>query len=431
MVGREEKREFPRRSRATAGVALVVSCLASASARGGDVVPASVEVDAFVAEALTNSPELAATRREADAARSRIAPAGALPDPMLTVFYENDGASFSLGTEPMTRLSFLAQQAIPLGGRRGLAEGVARADAERAGTRPARAALSLEGAVRRAYADLLAARENLRLDDDQIDTWRSVEESIRARYSAGLGSQQDVLRAQSERTRLLQQRRRDEASEKTALVLLRRLLARDAGAPIPTAARLLPGSLPGAVPGADVLPRAFEETPELKDSSLAKERAGLAADLARRSGWPELVASAGYSYRGALPLMWSAGVGVSVPLWSSRRQKPMVAEAEAMRDVAASNETALRREIRARVEERLVVLQQLSDESRLDVEGVLAQDRLAVDSALSSYRAGTAPFVTVLEALGTLFTDRRAAVSRLAGFIRVEADLNELSLERK
>ena len=430
MAGREEKKERTlRRFRAAAGFVLVLWCLGARSLSA--VETPSAEVDALVAEALAKSPELAAARGEANAAQSRVKPAGALPDPMLTVFYENDGPSFSLGTEPMTRLAFAAQQAIPLGGRRGLAEGVARADAERVGTRPARVALSLEGAVRRAYADLLEARESLRLDDDQIETWRSVEESIRARYSAGLGSQQEILRAQSERTRLLQMRRRDEAFEKTALVALRRLLARDAGAPVPTEARLLPGSLPAAAPEGDVLQRALDESPELRDASLSKERAGLAADFARRSGWPELTASAGYSYRGALPLMWSAGVGFSVPLWSSRKQKPMVVEAEAMRDVAASNEAALRREIRARVEERLVVLKQLSDESRLDVEGVLVQDRLAVDSALSSYRTGTAPFVAVLEALGTLFTDRRAAVSRLAGFIRAEADLHELSLERK
>ena len=83
------------------------------------------------------------------------------------------------------------------------------------------------------------------------------------------------------------------------------------------------------------------------------------------------------------------------------------------------------------MEERLIVLRQLADESRLDVEGVLVQDRLAVDSALSSYRTGAAPFVTVLEALGTLFTDRRAAVSRLAGFIRAEPTCTSFARGRK
>ncbi len=66
---------------------------------------------------------------------------------------------------------------------------------------------------------------------------------------------------------------------------------------------------------------------------------------------------------------------------------------------------------------------------RLDRESLLVQDRLAVEAALASYGTGTVPFVTVLEAIGTEFSDRRAALARLAGFRTAQADLLELSLE--
>ena len=72
-------------------------------------------------------------------------------------------------------------------------------------------------------------------------------------------------------------------------------------------------------------------TPELKDAALAKDRAKAAADLARRNLKPDFVASAAYMNRGGLPLMWSAGVGVSVPLWAGKKQRPLIAEAEAAR----------------------------------------------------------------------------------------------------
>ncbi len=58
------------------------------------------------------------------------------------------------------------------------------------------------------------------------------------------------------------------------------------------------------------------------------------------------------------------------------------------------------------------------------------QDQLSVDAALASYRTGTVPFVTVLEAIGTYFGDRRAALGRLANLIRALADLEEFSPER-
>ncbi|MCM3878007.1 MAG: TolC family protein [Thermoanaerobaculia bacterium] len=445
MDGRRKKREedFLRRSRAAAAGALFLSCLGSASARGGEAggpspsaspsatasVSASEEADALVAEALAKNPDLAAARQEAAAARARVPPAGSLPDPMLTVNYENDGVSPSLGVEPMSRLQFMAQQAIPFPGKLGLQERIAKADADRSATRPERAMLVLEAAVRRGYATLLEARENLRLVDEQVGTWREIEEVVRVRYSAGMGTQQDVLRAQSERTRLLQQRRRDESAEERALVELRRILFRPADAPVPTERRLVPGEPLAAPPAEEFLKIALETTPELREAALAKESSRLTGELARRNLRPDFVASAAYMNRGSMPLMWSAGVGVSVPLWAGRKQRPLIVEARNLFEAASATEASLRRQALARTEERLIRIRQLTDESRLDSEALLVQDRLTVDAALASYRTGSVPFVTVLEALSTKFTDRRAAVARLADLLRADADLREFSLD--
>src|SRR5450759_2263538 len=65
------------------------------------------EVDRLVEEALGANPEIRSARAFASAAEARVSPAGALPDPMLSVNYENDGVSPSLGTMEMTRLQFM------------------------------------------------------------------------------------------------------------------------------------------------------------------------------------------------------------------------------------------------------------------------------------------------------------------------------------
>ena len=431
MREREEKREdFLRGSRAILRSAialgvLVAVCVGGTSA-GANTVPA--EADALVAEALVRNPELAAARSEASALAARAPAAGVLSDPMLSVGYENDGTAVSLGTEPMSRLIFMAQQAFPFPGKLGAAEKVANADAARTRFRPERAALSLAGAVRRAHADALEARENGRLVDEQIETWKRIDETIRARYSAGMGSQQDVLRAQSERTRLLQQRRRDQAAEESALAELRRLLDLPADAAVAVEARLLPGD-PLEVPARDeAVAHALEATPEICDAAALRERSRLAADLARRGTQPDFLVTAAYMNRGSLPLMWSGSVGVTVPLFAGSRTRPLVAEAEGLSESAVATEAALKAIARARVEERLIRMRQLADEARLDAEGVLVQDRLSVDAALAGYRAGSVPFVAVLEALGTFHQDRRAAIGRLAGFWRMDADLKESAL---
>ena len=92
-----------------------------------------------------------------------------------------------------------------------------------------RARLDLVYRVRRAWADLLLARENLALLGDQKRATRDIEELTRSRYAVGLAGQSDVLRAQAELARLDQMRFHELGAEESATAELNRLLVRPAG----------------------------------------------------------------------------------------------------------------------------------------------------------------------------------------------------------
>lgn len=415
------------------GRPVAVLLLAGAcAARAGEPESANgSELDALIAEALERNSSVREARELADAAKQRIRPASALADPMVSVALENEGVSPSLGTEAGTRLDFMAQQAIPFPGKLALAGKIASTEANEVATRTERARLSVEAQVRRAYADLLLARENVAIVAEQLEAWKDIEEVTRIRYGAGMGSQQDILRAQSEKTRLAQQQVRDEAAAENALVELSRVVQRPVGAAEIRGHRLtFAGLAPAPPPTVEEARRlALEASPELREARLARERTGVGVDLARKNLKPDFVASAGYTNRGGLPLMWSVGLGVSVPLWASRKQAPLIVGAQGRSRAAAEAQTAVETRLVAATQRRLVRLEQLRREAEMDAEGVLVQDRLAVDAALANYRSGGVPFVSVLEAQSTLFIDRRAAVSRLADHRKTEADLKELSLE--
>ncbi|KAA0249609.1 MAG: TolC family protein [Acidobacteria bacterium] len=381
----------------------------------------------LVAEALEKSPELAAMAAAIEAARARVAPAGALPDPMVELSYENDGGPISLGEEPMTRLSLMARQAFPYPGKQRLAAEVASADARALDALRDRARLSVEAEVRRAAAGLAEARASRRLVEEQEAAWAAIEEVTRSRYAAGMGTQQDVLRTQAERTRLRQRSLREEAAVASARAELRRLLGRDPGEPGAIDALLSP-SAGLAVPHAgEFLAAVAGKSPEVRRARLQAEREKLAGQLARRDLLPDFVASAGYMNRGSLPGMWQVGAGVTVPLWAGSKQRPRIVEAERSAEAAAATAEDLRRRVAARSEERLARLARLAEEIRLDRDVLLIQDRLSVEAALTGYRTGGTPFVTVLEALATQDADRRAAVARRAAFLRTLAALEELS----
>jgi outer membrane protein TolC len=330
----------------------------------------------------------------------------------------------------MTQLQFMVQQTLPFPGKQKLSGRIADGQAAEAATRVDRARLGVAASVRRAWAALLAARESLHLTDEQIATWKEIAEITRARYSAGMGSQQDLLRAQSERTRMEQQRVRDEAAEESARVELSRILLRTVDPSVGSKAAALRASAALTEPeGKAILEEAEAKSPELREASLARERAAMEVALAKKAFSPDLVVQAGYGNRGQLPMMWSAGVGLTLPVWSGSKQRPLQLDAEARERGAKAAEESVKARLTARTLERLVRLRQLSRETRLDTEGVLVQDRLVVDAALASYTTGSVPFITVLEALGTLFADRRAAVSRVADTLKTDADLHEFSLD--
>jgi cobalt-zinc-cadmium efflux system outer membrane protein len=393
------------------------------SAQSDPPRPADTEVRPLLEEALRANPEVASIREAVAAARARVSPAGALPDPTATLSYQYGGKS--LGNDDDTWIGVSLEQPLPLASKRRLQEAIASKSADELALAMKRLDLNLEYEIRKAYTDLLLARETIALIAAQERTWSEIEAATRARYSAGMGEQQDVLRAQAERTRLVPMRLHEEGNEEGALASVNRLLGRPAGTPLPTPRRLaelaIPGGGPPLPPRDEVLRAAEEASPELAASSLALERAGLSSDLARRMLRPDFVASSSYMNRGALPSMFSVGVGVLLPVFSKVKQRRGVVEAESLAREETAAREALKLSLRVSIERDYAEWKAAVLEAAPYASGVLVQDRLAVDAARASYETGKSPFVSMLEAINTLFIDARAYVERLAHVLWHEA----------
>ncbi len=168
-------------------------------------------LEALVAEALAQNPDVRALGEALDSARARPEQAQALPDPMVSVLYVNDGWSPSLGEMPMTTLGFMGSQTLPWPGKRARREELAARDAVPASERLERQRLTVAAGVRRAFWGLVLAEESLGVLREQAEVWKEAEGVARARYAVGQGAQQDVLRAQVEITRFEQLRAEQEA----------------------------------------------------------------------------------------------------------------------------------------------------------------------------------------------------------------------------
>ena len=91
-------------------------------------------LEALVSEALQTNADVAASVASAEAASFRIEPARTLPDPFVSLNYQNDGWAFSLGERDMTFLGAMFSQPLPWPGKLRLA-GEEAALARRGGRR--------------------------------------------------------------------------------------------------------------------------------------------------------------------------------------------------------------------------------------------------------------------------------------------------------
>ena len=383
-------------------------------------------LDALVSEALQRNPDLLALQETVLAARARPDQARALANPMLSVVYTNDGWSPTLGTQDMTTLAFMGSQDLPYPGKRRLRGDVAAREADQVEQQLERVRLGVVAAVKRAYYDLVLSREVLDLVREQEQVWQQIEGVARARYAVGQGAQPDVLRVQIEVTRVEQLRTEQEAEGQIRVAELNRLTDRPAASPVETRARLV------LRPIEEDLDRAVGRlsgiSPELKNAAVAQERASLLVALASKQFKPDFSVQAGYMNRGGLDPMWQAGVGISLPLYRKRLSSG-VAEAEAQVRASARLADSVRLQLRFRTEQRLAQLEATQKIARLYGQGIIPQDRMAVDAALANYQTGKVPFIAVLEALTTLYNDRATHLALLANHERTRASLEEASLE--
>ncbi len=400
----------------------------TASGQGTRATLPDPAADALVAEAVRKNPDVVRALESAEAARQRISPARTLPDPFLSFNYQNDGTSFSLGEEDMTFLGAMFSQPLPWPGKLRLAgeEATQRAEEVRASL-VGRAQLSIEASVRRAYTDYLLARELLDLIEDRSRAWREISAIVRERYAVGLGVQQDVLRSQIEVLRLDEARADQTAQVATRQVELNRLLTRPQDAEVPSSAHLEFHEQIPDLP--DLLSAVRDRSPEIAGIGRSIEAGRTRVSLARKDFLPDFVASGGPMYRGGLDPMWQVGLGVTLPVFAGSRQRPRLAAAQADLRAEESRASSAALELEFRTRERVENLRAAIKVARVYRDGVLPVDQLSLESAVASYRTGKVPFVTVLDALNTLYGDRAIYLTRLSGANKWRFAIDEAALE--
>lgn len=414
------------------------------------VVPAGTHAQerdplaALVAEARANNPEIAAAARAADAAAARIPQAGALPDPMLSAGLMNVPVpSFDVGREGMTMGTVQIGQRLPAPGVRGAREAVAKQSHQAAERDTDEVELAVLQRLKDAYYELLFVDRALEVLARNRALVADLAGVATARFAVGRTPQQDVLRAQTEVTRLEEQIAGIEARRVAAASEINAILQRPVTASIepayPESVRVLalapppPGAFTSAALDAglgDDLPSLAElqrEAVRRRPMLLAHVHRIAAARegvrLAERERFPDVDVMVGYGLRRDRGDMMTAMVSVPLPVFAARKQRQAVVEAEQELAADELRHHQMVADLQADVATRYAALVATREQILLLDQGVVPQARATVESAAAAYQSGRVEFASLLEAQATLFRNEIELARRMADFGRELAAL--------
>ena len=392
------------------------------SAWAEDAGSVVVDFNTALAMAEHNAPTVAAAEARAAAARYAAVAAGELPDPKLVMGLDNlpvSGADdWSLSRDSMTMQRVGVSQALPNGGKRKAQ--VAQAEAAIAdaefGTRIALLALKRDTALAWLNSYYSAARRKLQAE--LVVENSLLEKTVAARYAARAAASTELLLARREALALADSEDDLQSAQASADAELRRVL----GAPVRADADAVPPSFAIDV---DHLRAHLSLHPDLRiyDAKVAGANAALReAEAAKRPDWNVELA---YQHRGPrYGEMVSAELTVDLPLFSARRQDPLIAARAA--EVAALDDerNAMLRAHEAELEAALADYQRLDRQSARMREQRLPLLEQSRALAYQAYAAGSGSLADLLEARRLVASTRFDALNLEAARSRAAAQLH-------
>ena len=386
----------------------------------------------LIAEALENNPEIQAAYQEREAAQQRVSPAEALDDPMLEAGVINAPlASSPFNREDMTMKMIGLSQRLPFPGKRGLRKDVAAKDAEVIVQGYHETVNRVVHDLKTAYWDLGLTVEIIKLTEKNKQILERFLRIAEERYQVGQGSQADVLKAQTQVSRMLDRllvlTREQPVLEAELIRILGRHMKGEILVPVPLQIQEVPLNLEA------LQQEALTQRPQLLALQSLIARNEKSVDLARRTYYPDFDVRLSYGQRDNMmdgtrrDDMVSMTVAVNLPVWRGNKIEPRIMESQAMRDQTVSLYQAQSNEVTARLRQQIAIAEQSLKSVKLYQTAILPQAKLTVESALAAYQVNRVDFLTLLDNQMTVFDFETSLITAMANYNKAVAEIDLLA----
>ena len=415
MFKRKARRKARRKAGRTQchrilGIATVACSLIVTSATNAATV---LGLDEAVAMAVADNPNLAQMQARYEARTAIPSQVGTLPDPVLSFNAMNlPTDTFNTGQEAMTQMQVGISQRFPYPGKLALHEQESSFEAEAALNNVDETRLRLIRDVRSSWWTLHYLDQALEIVTRNQELLRQFIEIVRTKYEVGSGLQQDVLLAQLELSKLLDQKiqltgiRRGEAAQ------LKKLTNRSTLGQItvPTSTNQ---ALPDLADEATLFARADQSRPRLAEIRNKVRAAESRLGLAKKDYYPDFTVGALYGFRrgdnppnvgGSRADFLSVRFSVNLPLYPARKRASAV---DQRTSEVLVERYALQNELNAayaEISQASADYTQAREAYALFGTGIIPQARQTVQSMLAGYQVNEVDFLNLVRSQITLFS---------------------------
>ena len=371
--------------------------------------------------AQVGAPNLQAKRLGVDAAKSSSLAAGELPDPKLTVGIDNfpvSGPSAGkFGPDEMTMARVGLAQDMPNGSKRLARQEQAKADIQTAQAQVRGTAREVRLGAGLAWIDLYYARRALSVIDEALRRLNPLLDTAPSGVASGRVRPGEAVEPELWRAQLADRRSEVQAEAARARAQLVRWTG-DAEADILGAPQS--NEIDGNALRADL-----DLHPILGLANADNARADAQISAARAEARPDWGWDVAYQRRDSRwGDMVSAGVTVSLPLFATRRQDPVIAARVIEANRARVEREAALRELVAQFEGDLANHVMHHEQWTRSVETLVPLAQRRADFETSSYGAGSAILSDVLKAFTDLADAKLVALQRETVLSRDTVRLN-------
>lgn len=378
-------------------LAIAGVCLGAAAAQEMPAPSApAMPLSALIEEAEQKNPEIRAMAYSYQAAERGANAAGALPGLEIMVQQLNVGSPRPFAGYTNSDFAYIgvgAAQELPWPGKRGLRR-------EAAGL-AAKATLGESEAVRRkvvadlkiAYFKLAYLQETFSILQRNDKLLAEMEQIAEARYRVGKGNQQEVLKAQFERTRILQEINMHHREQAEGQAQIKRLLGRDQNSPDVVTEPMRERTLPSDAE--ELLRQVGEKNPEVAARRSLADRAEKMVELSHKEFRPDFGVQ--YMYQNTdrkFRDYYQATFTVTLPNRGRRRAE--LAQAVEEKKAADAALDAVRQRRLADVQEQFAIARLSGQQLKIYREGLMPQAEATFRAATAAYEAGRQDFETLI-----------------------------------